>query len=91
MERIIPLYKEMRIMRVKDWDFNNKSLVVDAQNGAGYRFTSAGLRKYWTAVDSALQYCDVGKSGKKPTFFKKYKNNNWNKKQRRGPLPQPPY
>ena len=84
VDTVAQLHNEMRVMKLKQWDFADKSLVVETNNMGGYRFTSHGLLKYWMSVDGAIQYWDTGAADwkKTPKFFKKKSqvssfNNHW--------------
>ena len=56
LEKAIFLYKEMKFLKLKSWDFEDNVLVVETTNS--YRFTSKGLSRYWITVDSAIQFWD---------------------------------
>ena len=56
IEKNVMAFNEMRFMRLKSWDFNDTNLVMETPTG--YRFTSQGLLRYWTAVNAAIQFWD---------------------------------
>ena len=56
LAKTIQKFKNMRLMKIKQWDFNENALVM--QTPTGYRYTSRGLLRYWAAVDSAIKFVD---------------------------------
>ena len=54
---------------VKVWSHEDSTLFLhDA-----YRFTSAGLTKYWMSIDSAIRYWDMVHAAKMADKLKPYK------------------
>ena len=69
LDTVAQLHNEMKVMKLKDWSFNDVNLVVQANNMGGYRFTSKGLTTYWRCADSALHFWESGMDHKKPQKF----------------------
>ena len=67
-------YYNMHVLQLKNyWSFDKDGLVARSGNSAGYRITSLGLKTYWSAIDSAVQYRDTSVS--QNSMHRKGKNN----------------
>ena len=80
-------FNEMRYLQLKTWDQEDMKL-IDRNNTGGYRFTSRGLLRYWSAVDNAVEFWDSQHKPQMPArkreFHRSHKGaDSYNKRQRR--------
>ena len=53
LQHIVSFYPDMITMRmVKEWNYNDSSIFITTAK----RFTSDGLRRYWSSIDSAIEH-----------------------------------
>ena len=86
METVVQFHENTWVLKLKKvWDKHDSSLFLRSEN----RYTAAGYRSYWDAVDKTVRYADTillkkpvkkqnasGDAKKKSSSTKKFKNND---------------
>ena len=57
IKRLCFKFPNMRFGKLRSWEEQNLNLVMEREQGC-YRFTSRGLKQYWSAVDAAVREVD---------------------------------